>query len=135
VSFLLDTNIVSELRKPKVHVGLLEWFDDQTPNALFLSVVTIGEIRHGIAQLRPRDRAQASLLDRWLDGLSQFYEDRVLYVDGSVADEWGRLRARRSVPVMDALIAATARVHELTLVTRNERDYAGLNVRLLNPYR
>jgi len=134
VNYLLDTNVVSELRRPKAHAGLIEWFDDQPAQALFLSIVTVGEIRQGIEQLRSRDAKQANLLNRWLGGLAQFYEDRLLFVDGSVADEWGRLRARRSVPVMDALIAATARVHGLTLVTRNVRDFANLGVPLLNPF-
>jgi len=134
VNYLLDTNIVSELRRPKAHAGLIEWFDDQPARALFLSIVTVGEIRQGIEQLRSRDARQANLLDRWLSGLAQFYEDRLLFVDGTVAEEWGRLRARRSVPVMDALIAATARVHGLTLVTRNVRDFANLGVTLLNPF-
>jgi len=134
VNYLLDTNVVSELRRPKAHAGLIEWFDDQPAQALFLSIVTVGEIRQGIEQLRSRDAKQANLLNRWLGGLAQFYEDRLLFVDGSVADEWGRLRARRSVPVMDALIAATARVHGLTLVTRNVRDFANLGVSLLNPF-
>ncbi|MEO6223428.1 MAG: hypothetical protein ABIP90_09265, partial [Vicinamibacterales bacterium] len=84
---------MSELRRPQAHAGLIEWFDAQPSNALFLSVVTTGEIRQGIEQLRSKDARQANLLDRWLNGLTQFYEDRLLYVDGSVADEWGRLRA------------------------------------------
>ena len=134
MNFLLDTNIVSELRRPRAHGGLIEWFDAQSASSLFLSIVTAGEIRQGIEQLRRRDARQASLLDRWLNGLTQFYEDRLLYVDGAVAADWGRLRARRSVPVIDALIAATARVHKLTLVTRNVRDFASLDVTLLNPF-
>lgn len=134
MSFLLDTNIVSELRKPRPHAGLIEWFDAQSASALFLSIVTAGEIRQGIEQLRRRDGRQAGLLDRWLNGLTQFYEDRLLYVDGAVADEWGRMRARRAVPVMDAFIAATAKVHGLTLVTRNVRDFAGLGVALHDPF-
>lgn len=134
MSFLLDTNIVSELRRPRAHAGLIGWFDAQSARSLFLSIVTAGEIRQGIEQLRRHDARQANLLDRWLNGLTQFYEDRLLYVDGPVADEWGRIRARRSVPVMDGFIAATARVHKLTLVTRNVRDFANLGVTLLNPF-
>jgi predicted nucleic acid-binding protein len=132
--FLLDTNIVSELRRPRAHAGLIEWFDAQSASSLFLSIVTAGEIRQGIEQLRRRDARQAGLLDRWLYGLTQVYEDRLLYIDGPVADDWARMRARRSVPVMDAFIAATARVHGLTLVTRNVRDFASLGVTLLNPF-
>lgn len=133
MSFLLDTNVVSALRRPRPDARLLKWFDEQPASRLFLSIITAGEIRQGIEQLRKRDARQAEVLDRWLSGLTQFYEDRLLYVDGPVMDEWGRLRARRTVPVMDALIAATAKVHGLTLVTRNTRDFANLNVTLLNP--
>lgn len=133
MSFLLDTNVVSDLRKPKVSASLLEWFDEQPAHQLFLSIVTVGEVRQGVEQLRRRDPRQAGVLDRWLNGLTQFYEDRLLFVDGSVIEEWGRMRARRSVPVMDALIAATAKVHGLTLVTKNIRDFADLGVPLLNP--
>lgn len=135
MTFLLDTNVVSELRRgAAANSGVVEWFDDRSPDDLCLSVVTVGEIRQGIEQLRAQNGPQASALDRWLTGLVQFYEDRLLYVDGDIADEWGRLRARRKPPVMDALLAATARVHNLTLVTRNVRDFAGLQVRLLNPF-
>jgi len=135
VSFLLDTNIVSELgRGPAAHEGVVAWFDDQSPRELFLSVMTIGEIQQGIEQLRATNNRRAAALDRWLAGLVQFYEDRLLDVDGDVAEEWGRLRASGPVPVVDALLAATARVHDLTLVTRNVRDFAGLRVRTLNPF-
>lgn len=135
MSFLIDTNVVSDLRRgDRAPASLVEWFDAQPSSALFLSVVTLGEIRQGIEQLRGRDARQAAGLGRWLGGLVQFYEDRLLYIDGAVAEEWGRLRAQRSAPVVDALLAATARVHRLTLVTRNVRDFNALSVRLLNPY-
>lgn len=136
MTFLLDTNVVFELRRgAAANAGVVGWFGDRSPDELCLSVVTIGEIRQGIEQLRGRSGSQAHALDRWLTGLLQFYEDRLLYVDGDVAEEWGRLRASRRPPVVDALLAATARVHNLTLVTRNVRDFAGLKVRLLNPFR
>ena len=135
MSFLLDTNIVSELRRgERANAGVVEWFDEQSPRELFLSVLTVGEMRQGIDELRGRNSAQATLLDRWVTGLVQFYEDRLLYVDGDVAEEWGRLRARLRSPVIDGLLAATARVHKLTLVTRNERDFKALPVRVLNPF-
>ena len=134
MSFLLDTNIVSELRKgAKTHAGLLAWFDEQPARSLFLSVVTVGEIRQGIEQARRTDPRWAGSLDRWVQGLTQYYEDRLLSIDGTVAEEWGRIRAGRTVPVVDALLAATARVHDLTIVTRNVRDFRGLAVRVLNP--
>lgn len=136
MSFLLDTNVVSDLcRSPRVTSRLAAWFDAQAPDGLFLSVVTIGEIRHGIEQLRRRDVRQAQILDGWLLELTRRYSDRLLAIDAAVADEWGRLRAIRSLPVMDAFLGATARVHGLTLVTRNEPDFAGLGVTTLNPSR
>ncbi len=136
MSFLLDTNVVSELRRgDDADDGVIEWFDEQSPRSLFVSVITIGEIRQGIEHLRPRDPRQSALLDRWVKGLVEFYEDRLLYVDADVASEWGRLRARRGAPVIDTLLAATARVHELTIVTRNTRDFRSLDVRVLNPWR
>jgi predicted nucleic acid-binding protein len=135
VSYLLDTNVVSELRRGSgANAGVAEWFDGQSARELYLSVVTIGEIRQGIEQIRSRDGRQAVALDKWLTGLIQFYEDRVLYIDGDVAEEWGRLRARRSTPVIDGLLAATARVHDLTLITRNVRDFRGLDMRVVNPW-
>ena len=136
MSFLLDTNVVSELRRgSSANPRVVEWFDAQSAPELFLSVVTVGEIRQGIEQIRSRDGRQAATLDRWLKGLVQFYEDRVIYVDGDVAEAWGRIRARRSAPVIDALIAATASVHDLTVVTRNARDFDSLDVKVLNPWR
>lgn len=136
MSFLLDTNVVSELRRgPAANPGVIDWFDSQSPRELFLSAITVGEIRQGIEQLRARDTRQSAFLDRWLKGLVEFYEDRLLYVDGDVAEEWGRLRARRGAPVIDTLLAATARVHELTIVTRNTRDFRSLDVSVLNPWR
>ena len=134
MSFLLDTNIVSDLRQQRrPRAALLAWFASQATDALYLSVVTLGEIRQGIEQLRRRDAHQARVLDRWLDDLARLYADRVLPIDGRVADEWGRLRAIRTLPVVDALLAATARAHDLTLVTRNDKDFVDLNVTILNP--
>ena len=135
MGYLLDTNVVSELRRgDAANAGVINWFDAQSPRDLFLSVMTVGEIRQGIEQLRKKDKPQASMLDGWITGLVQFYEDRLIYVDGDIAEEWGRLRAVRSVPVVDALIAATARVHDLTLVTRNVRDFSKLRVHVFNPF-
>jgi predicted nucleic acid-binding protein len=134
VRFLLDTNVVSDLRRGrKTHAALLDWFQEQAADALYLSVITLGEIRQGIEQVRRRDPQQAQSLNRWLDDLARHYGGRVLPIDPAVADDWGRLRTVRSLPVIDAFLAATARVHGLTLVTRNERDFRGLDVTVLNP--
>jgi predicted nucleic acid-binding protein len=134
--YLLDTNVLSDLRRTGRRTrGLRRWFDAQVPESLFISVITLGEIRQGIEQVRRRDPPQADHLGRWLDDLGRLYADRLLAVDAAVAEEWGRLRAIRSVPVIDALIAATARVHRMTLVTRNGKDVAGLGVTTLDPGR
>jgi predicted nucleic acid-binding protein len=134
VSFLLDTNIVSELRRgARTPLPLLDWFEDQPADTLFLSALTLGEIREGIERARKSDARWAALLDRWLYGLTSYYEERILYVDGAICEDWGRMRATKTVPVIDGLLAATARVHDLTMVTRNTRDFTGLGVRVLNP--
>jgi predicted nucleic acid-binding protein len=135
VTLLLDTNILSELRKPRPMPALLAWFDAQDADDLYVSVLTLGEIREGVDRLKARDTAKAHALERWLRDLSVHYADRLLPIDQDVADEWGRLRARamRPVPVIDSLLAATARVHNLTVVTRNEKDFRQLDVPVLNP--
>ena len=133
--YLLDTNLVSELRKgARANPGVRSWFDAVPDNAAFLSVVTLGELREGVERLRRRDQATAQHLDQWLAGLSRHFADRLLPIDAAVADRWGRLRSGRSLPVIDSLLAATARVHGLTLVTRNEHDFEKLEVPVLNPF-
>lgn len=132
---LLDTNILSEIRKPRPNAAVLAWFDAQEADDLYVSVLTLGEIREGVDRLAARDEARGRTLGRWLADLSVLYADRILPVDQAVAEEWGRLRAAaaRTLPVIDALLAATARVHGLTLVTRNDKDFRGLDVPVLNP--
>ena len=100
----------------------------------FLSVLVLGELRHGIELLRGKDLQTAIHLGRWLDGLSQHYELRILSVTMEIADLWGRLSPTQRVPATDGLMAATALVHDLTLVTRNTRDFERSGVRLLNPF-
>lgn len=133
--FLVDTNVISELRKgARADANVRRWFESVDEDAIFLSVLVTGEIRHGIEVIRKRDPRAASTLERWLDDVVQTHSDRVLPVDAATADEWGRLDARGSLPVVDGLLAATARVHDLTLVTRNPRDVARTGVDLLNPF-
>ena len=135
MSFLLDTCTVSELTKPSPHPGVLTWFDTQDSSALYLSVLTVGEIEKGIAGLRPGRRKQG--LTSWLATLRATYADRILPINTAIATIWGRMAAlvaRRggSLGVVDGLIAATAVHHGYTVVTRNTGEFAATGVALLN---
>lgn len=135
MSYLLDTNIISEIRKgADCDSGVAVWYAAIRAEEIFLSALVIGEIRKGVELLSRRDLLRARALDRWLRQITQAFEQRILPVDASIAEEWGRMNAMRTVPVVDGLIAATAKVRGLTLVTRNETDVAGLGVKLLNPF-
>ena len=135
MSYLLDTNIVSETIRRNPNKTLISWLDQIPGEALFVSVLTLGEIRKGVETLADRKRREKLRL--WLEHeLPTWFEDRVLPVDLAVADRWGRLLAEvgRPVPTIDSLLAATALHHELRLVTRNAKDfdYPGLDV--INPF-
>lgn len=138
MSFLLDTNIVSEWTKPRPNAGVVDWLARVDEDEVFLSVVTFAELRHGIERLAPGARRRR--LDEWLRAeLPLRFDTRIVGVDGAIADEWGRLVARREARgqpfhAMDALIAATAQVHDLTLVTRNTADFEASGPSLLNPW-
>ena len=135
MKFLLDTNVVSELRKgERADANVVRWFGHIGADDLFLSVLVVGEIRHGIERIRRNDAPTAHSLDRWLVRLVAGYEDRILPVDRSVAEEWGRLNVPNPIPVVDGLMAATARVHGLVLATRNVKDVASTGVKTLNPF-
>ena len=134
MSWLLDTNILSELRKGgRASPGLRAWFADADEEALYTSVLVVGELRRGIESIRRRDVPSALALDHWLAGLTDGFADRILPVDQAVADRWGRLNVPDPVPTVDGLLAATALVHGLTLVTRNTRDVARTAVPVLDP--
>ena len=135
MSFLVDTCVLSELVKPRPSQQVSEWFDAAPPDALFVSVLTFGEVRKGIEKL-PDGRRRARIV-AWLEtDLPDWFEDRVLPIDAGVADEWGRLMARPgNIPAIDGLIAATALRHRLSVVTRNEADFAATGVDLLNPWK
>jgi toxin FitB len=136
VTFLIDTNVLSEVRKQaRANANVAAWYASADETDLYLSVLVLGEIRRGIELLRPRDPRQAVALQQWLGTVDASFSGRILPIDRAVADAWGRLSAIRSVPVPDALLAATAMVHGMILVTRNEADMAGLGVPVLNPFR
>ena len=133
--FLLDTNIVSELRKgARANQGVVSWMVLQEANDLYLSVLVVGELRQGVERLRLRDPTQAERLDRWLRALHDDYSERLLPIDARVAELWGRLNAPTPISAIDGLLAATAIVHQLTLVTRNVKDVARTGVQLHNPF-
>lgn len=135
MSYLLDSNIVSELRKrERADVGVRQWLAGVDDAELFLSVLTVGELRRGIESIHRRDRARALALNRWFHALVTEYEERILLVDQKVAEEWGRMNAVATLPAIDSLLAATAHVHGLTFVTRNTKDVTRTGVPYLNPF-
>ncbi len=134
MTWLLDTNVVSELRKgERANPGIAAWFAQAEEESLYTSVLVVGELRRGIELLRRRDVPSAVALDHWLAGLTDEFADRILPVDHADAEQWGRLNVPDPVPTVDGLLAATAIVHGLTLVTRNTRDVARTGVSLLDP--
>jgi predicted nucleic acid-binding protein len=134
VSFLLDTNVLSELRKgQRCDPIVWRWARSAEPE-LHTSVVVVGELKRGIERVRPRDPRFAAELERWLTRMMATMATRILPVDHAVALEWGRITAPRTVPPIDGLLAATASVRGMTLVTRNVKDFADLGVSYLNPF-
>jgi predicted nucleic acid-binding protein len=134
VSYLLDTNVLAEVRKPRAHPSVAAWYEGVAAGELFLSVLVVGEIQQGVTRLRRKDPRQAASYERWLRTLQREFGDRVLPVTLEIALEWGRLAARDPLPVVDGLLAATARVHGLTVVTRNVPDFDRTGVAVLNPF-
>jgi predicted nucleic acid-binding protein len=132
VSYLLDTNVLSETRKRQPAAGVAGWIAATPRDRLHVSVLTLGEIEQGIKKIRGRgDRRQAAALERWLGDVQAGFEDRVLPVTVPVATAWGRQQYAQPLPVIDALIAATAQVHGLTVVTRNVKDFELAGVQVL----
>lgn len=132
--YLLDTNIVSELRKARPHGAVVAWLSDQDDEQLFLSAVTMGELQAGIERTRRQDRPKADEIEIWVDQLAGSYQ--ILPMDALCFREWGRLMDQKPDQLLeDAMIAATARVHRLTVATRNERDFRRLDVHIFNPFK
>jgi len=139
IMFLVDTNVISEVRKKsKANTGVRAFFkqaiEDKT--RIFISVVTVGELRRGVERIRYRgDVRQANQLEKWLAGLLTEYQDHILDINQDIAQLWGRLRVPHPENVLDKQIAATALIYELTIVTRNYKDFVKTGVRVLNPYK
>ena len=134
--FLLDTNVISEVRKEgRSDPNVSSWYAGVSESHLFISSLTVGEIRKGIELARQRnDIDQAESLEAWLQRVIEGFSGRILSVDAQVADSWGQMSAIRPIPVVDGLLAATAMVHDFTLVTRNVSDVEGLGVSVLDPF-
>jgi predicted nucleic acid-binding protein len=130
----LDTNVISETRKIRANSGVMAFLSKADGEALFLSVLTLGELRKGVEAKRRTTPAIAEQLGAWVDGLETTFADRVLAIDVATARCWGELSAGRSLPVIDTLIAATAIGHGLILVTRNTRDVASTGVTIVDPW-
>ena len=132
--YLLDTNVVSELRKPRPHGGVVAWLNNQKEDRLFLSAVTMGELQAGIERTRHQDPAKAGDIESWADQLSDSYQ--ILPMDTPCFRESGRIMDRKPERLLEnAMIAATARVHQLIVATRNEADFKQLDIRILNPFK
>ena len=135
MSYLLDSNVLSELRRKTPDAAVLEWFARRPASTLYLSVLTFGELRKGIEGVPDAKRRMA--LTDWLEtDLPAFFAGRILPVDAQVADRWGRLlsAAGRPLPAIDSLLAASAAQHGLSMVTRNSRDFADLGLDVINPW-
>jgi len=135
MSYLLDTNVISELAKTQPDKKVISWFDSIPEEALFLSVLTLGEIRKGVEQLADKNRKEK--LRVWLEHeLVNWFEGKILSIDQYVAKRWGDLlgKSKRSLPAIDSLLAATALYYELRLVTHNTADFQDMNLELINPF-
>jgi predicted nucleic acid-binding protein len=130
---LLDTNIVSEVRKPRPHGAVIAWLAGADRNGLYVSAVTLAELQHGAEITRRQDKAKALEIEAWIDRVAESFQ--ILAMDGPCFREWARIMSNKSNTLSsDAMIAATARVHDLTVVTRNVRDFQPFGVRVLNPF-
>jgi len=131
--YLLDTNVISELRRPRPHAGLVAWLSGITPEQVFISAVTLGELQAGVENTRRQDRGRAEIIESWIDSVAASYN--VLPMDGGAFRCWGKLmHGKPADMIADVMIAATAAVHNLTVVTRNLKDFERLGVPSFNPF-
>jgi len=132
--YLLDTNIVSELRKPRPHGAVVAWIQELNESQMFLSSVTVGELQAGVELTKRQDSHKAAEIESWIDRLEDSYQ--VLPMNSSCFREWARLMAGKPDELLqDVMIAATARIHQLIVATRNERDFSSLDVKVVNPFK
>lgn len=134
IQYLLDTNVLSETRRRQADERVTAFLSSVDASALHISVLTLGELRKGVANKKQTDPGSAKKLAAWIDGLEYSFADHILGIDAAVARLWGELSAERPRPVIDTLLAATAMVHDLTLVTRNTVDVQGIKVKVFNPW-
>ena len=132
--FLIDTNVISEPRRPGPHPNVLAWFNRTDQASVFISTLTLGELVRGVAKAARRDAAAGVRLKAWVDAIQVDFADRIIDVDRDIAVRWGELTSLRTMPTVDCLLAATALVRGMTLVTRNTRDVARTGARVLNPF-
>jgi hypothetical protein len=135
LQYLLDTNVLSETRKKQSDQRVISFLSTAEPSALYISVLTLGELRKGVALKRQSDNDAAKKIAAWVDGLEFSFADRILGIDAATARLWGELSAQRPRPVVDTLLAATAIVHELTFVTRNTGDVRDIDLKRIDPWK
>ena len=134
MSFLLDTNVVSELRKRRADPSVVPWFRRHRRDDLYLSVLTVGELRRGVERVRRRNPASAGALDGWMKRILDEFSDRIISIDRGIAERWGGPGVPDPIPAVDGLIAATALEKDLIVVTGDDRHFSRIGVRHLNPF-
>lgn len=134
LQYLLDTNVLSETRKKQADERVMAFLSAVEPSALYISVLTLGELRKGVTHKGRFDPEAAKRLEFWVEGLEESFADRILGIDLATARLWGELSGQRPRPVIDTLLAATAVVHDLTLVTRNSSDVEDIALKVLDPW-
>ena len=135
LQYLLDTNVLSETRRRQADEQVISFLSEADPSTIYISVLTLGELRKGVARKSQTDPESAKRIGSWVEGLELSFSERILAIDSAIARLWGEMSAQRPRPVVDTLLAATAIVHELTFVTRNGSDVHDIPVNVLDPWK